>query len=657
MQLSKNFHVLGKFLFALCVLVATFGANHAAVAETEYLEPAQAFKFSAKMVDGKTVAVTYLIADGYYMYRERFKFAASGARLGAPVFPRGKIKFDETYQKEVETFRNSVTVTIPVDGNGSFQLSSTGQGCADQGLCYAPMESVLTLDARPAPKVSAQIAPAAGAALAAPVSAAAPAARRPLPASVALIAGPASASAPAAAVSAPATVIPPAIAVSPAATSVAAPVAALETAPAGGTSEAGAIEASLKSGRLLAILPLFLLLGLGLSLTPCVLPMVPILSFIIVGEGSQVGRPRAFLLSLTYALGMALVYTALGVAAGLAGEGLAATLQNPWVLGAFAILMALLSGSMFGLYELQVPSSLQSKLVNASEKQRSGKLFGVFAMGAISALIVGPCVAAPLAGALLYISQTRDVVIGGAALFSMAIGMSVPLLLVGLSAGSLLPRAGAWMEGVKRFFGVLMLAMALWLVSPVLPAVAQMFGWAALGLGYGMFLLRDVQTGWRGKAFGVLCVLIGVLQISGIAAGGRDPWAPLAHLGGGNAGRAPHVTFVRVKSNAELEQALRQASGKVVMFDFYADWCVSCKEMEKLTFSDARVQARLDEMVLLQADVTANNDDDKGLLKRFKLFGPPGIIFFDRAGQELPGARVIGYQNAEHFLTSLSRAQ
>jgi thiol:disulfide interchange protein DsbD len=352
---------------------------------------------------------------------------------------------------------------------------------------------------------------------------------------------------------------------------------------------------------------------------------------------------------------MALVYTVLGVAAGLVGEGLSAALQNPWVLGAFALLMAGLSLSMFGVYQLQVPAAIQQKLMKASDGQAAGKLVGVFLMGTISALIVGPCVAAPLAGALLYISQTRDVVIGGSALFAMAAGMSMPLILIGISAGTLLPRAGAWMEAVKFFFGVLMLGLALWIIAPVVPGWVPMVGWAALGLGYGFYLLWIKQWGKISKTIGVLFALLGLVQLVGVLTGGRDPIAPLAHLG--NAASAGKVEFKRVKSVAELDAAIARANGKTVMLDFYADWCVSCKEMEKLTFTDSRIRGTFADMVLLQADVTANDEDDKALLRRFKLFGPPGIIFFDREGREISGRRVIGYQDADKFLRSLSLAR
>ncbi|TFV99631.1 protein-disulfide reductase DsbD [Oxalobacteraceae bacterium OM1] len=595
----------------------------AARAEDDYLDPEKAFQFSARMIDAKTAEVSYVIADGYYMYRERFAFKADGAKLGTPAIPPGKVKFDETFQKDVETYRHKVVIRIPVEASGTFTLKSTGQGCADAGLCYPPQEA----QARLTP-------PAAAATTTSAVSSGSDGGQRASVTSGAAASVPASSS--------------------PDVTAAATPVAlgAAVQSEAAGDSEMGRIEASLKSGSLMAILPLFFLLGIGLSFTPCVLPMVPILSSIIVGDRAPTRR-RGFALSVAYSLGMALVYTALGVAAGLAGEGLSASLQNPWALGAFALLMAVLSLSMFNVYQLQVPAAIQTKLSQASDRQSAGRMAGVFGMGAISALIVGPCVAAPLAGALLYISQTHDVFIGGSALFAMAIGMSVPLLLVGVSAGALLPRAGAWMETVKNFFGVLMLGLAIWIVTPVLPGWLPMLGWALLGVGYGGYLLWGKRSGWQAKAIGLVFAALGLVQFVGLATGGRDALAPLAHL---RTGGPAHTEFRRVKSVAELDAAIAQAKGKTVMLDFYADWCVSCKEMEKLTFTDPRIQTQFADMVLVQADVTANNDDDKALLKRFRLFGPPGIIFFDKQGQEVTGGRVVGYQNADRFLQSLQRA-
>ena len=552
-------------------------------AADDYLEPEKAFRFSARMIDKATAEVRYEIAPGYYMYREQFVFKARGAQLGKPAIPPGKVKFDDTFARNVESYRDSVAIRIPVEASGPFTLEASAQGCADAGLCYSPMASSEQLD----------------------------------PADV--------------------------------------PAGGADATRAAPDSEMGRIQAALQSGKLLAILPLFLLLGLGLAFTPCVLPMMPILSSIIVGERATGSRSRGLALSASYSLGMAIVYTLLGVAAGLAGEGLAAALQNPWVLGAFALLMAALSLSMFGVYELQMPAAIQSKLVSASGKQRAGSHAGVFVMGALSALIVGPCVAAPLAGALVYISQTRDALTGAAALFAMAAGMSVPLLVMGASAGALLPRAGAWMEAIKRFFGILMLATALWIVSPVLAPKVQMLLWAALAIGYALSLVLPLATlrraKWKSATAATVFIGLGLVQLAGAATGGSDPFAPLAHLGAGPA----HATeFRRVKSVAELDAILAAAPGKTVMLDFYADWCVSCKEMEKFTFSDPRVQAEFGGMLLLQADVTANDEHDKAMLKRFGLFGPPGIIFFDPAGVEITNTRVIGYQDTDKFLRSLA---
>ncbi|ADJ61669.1 protein-disulfide reductase DsbD [Herbaspirillum seropedicae] len=575
---------------AVLALLGLLAAKAAQAAE-DYLPPEQAFQLSGRMVDAQTLELSYRIADGYYMYRDRFHFSAEGATLGEPQFPAGKRKYDENFQQEVETYHQSVTARVPVSGAvDKFVVAAVSQGCADKGLCYPPMTLKLTMSAQ---AIGQSVSPA-GAEGAVQGSA--------------------------------------------------------------GGSDIDGIAAVLKGGKLWSILSLFFVLGIGLSFTPCVLPMLPILSSIIVGQQPAAGggRGRSFLLSVNYSLGMALVYTGLGVVAGMLGEGLSAYLQNPWVLGAFALLMAGLALSMFDLYTLQVPASLQSKLSTASGGG-SGKWLGVFLMGAISALIVGPCVAAPLAGALLYISQTGNVMLGGSALFAMAMGMSVPLLLIGASAGTLLPRAGAWMDAVKRFFGVLMLGTALWMISPVIPAWLQVAGWAALGVGYGAFLLWTRPAGWIARAFGLVVVTLGLLQLVSAATGGRDPLAPLSHLRGQSA--AAHATdFVRIRSSAELDAALQQnAAGerRPVMLDFYADWCVSCKEMERFTFTDERVKARFGQMLLLQIDVTANNADDRAMLKRFNLFGPPGIMFFDADGRELASRRVIGYQDADRFISAL----
>jgi thiol:disulfide interchange protein DsbD len=562
----------------------------AAAAEDDFLDPQRAFEFSARVLDTRTIEARWKIADGYFMYREKISFAAdNGVALGAPELPRGKVKFDTNFHKDVETYRDELVVRIPVAAGGSaFTLTAASQGCADRGLCYPPQAQTASL-----------------------VLAAAP-------------------------------------------------------------TDEGRVEAALKSGSLATVMPLFLLLGLLLAFTPCVLPMVPILSSIIVGQNARdapMSKARGLSLAAAYSLGMAIVYTAMGVAAGLAGEGLAAALQTPAVLATFAALLVLLALSMFGFYELQLPASLQAKLAGISNHQRSGSYAGVFVMGAVSALIVGPCVAAPLAGALLYISQTRDVVVGGAALFSMAVGMSVPLLLVGVSAGSLLPRAGAWMEGVKKFFGALLIAVAIWMVSPVIPTWAHMLAWAALFVVGAAYLsafdpLPAGASGWRRlwKGVGALLAIAGTVQIVGVAVGGGDVLQPLQGIAA-RYGAATAVAngdakgrWVKVASVAELDAALAANRGRVAMLDFYADWCVSCIEMERFTFHEPRVAQRLDKLLLLQADVTKNTPADKELLKRFRLFGPPGIIFFDARGREVEGGRVIGFQNADAFLATIERA-
>jgi thiol:disulfide interchange protein DsbD len=646
LRLSDFASALVRLCTLLLAWTVLFTASAPANADEDFLPPEAAFKFSARMLDAQTVVVNYAIAEGYYMYRERFAFSAKGAQLGSAQIPPGKIKYDTTFEKNVETYHGGVEIRIPVQGSGPFTLTATGQGCADKGLCYPPQDASIRLvaggGAGDAPPTGLPI----GRAAQGPLSSA-PAAEGAGQFSLPGQAQSAATGAPVAATGAPTSV--PAQPAATAGTQAAAP---------GAPSELSGIAALLQGGRLLAIVPAFVLLGLGLAFTPCVLPMVPILSSIIVGDSGRHGgegrRARGFVLSLAYSMGMALVYTVLGVAAGLLGEGLSAALQNPWVLGAFALLIAAMSLSMFGVFQLQVPAALQTRLADASGRQASGKLAGVFVMGAISALIVGPCVAAPLAGALVYISQTRNVLVGGAALFAMAIGMSIPLLLVGLSAGSLLPRAGMWMESVKRFFGVLMLAMALWMVAPVLPGRAQMLLWTALLLGYGCYLLRG-RGHWAGMALGAACVVLGATQLVGVASGARDPLAPLSRFTGG--AQAQGLSFTRIKGVEQLDAALAATGGRTAMLDFYADWCVSCKEMEKLTFVDPAVKARLKDTVLLQVDVTANDAQDRAMLKRFGLFGPPGIILFDRQGKEIADSRVIGYQDSGKFLGSLGKLQ
>ena len=582
---------LSRWLLPLLLLIASW-AN-----AEEFLDPAVAFKASARALDGQSIEVRFEIAKGYYLYRDKFRFAAEPAtvKLGMPELAKGKEKHDDTFGK-VEVYYKEAVIRLPVERNSSgplaLTLKITSQGCADAGICYPPQQQKLAVE------------------LPAPGAAAAPA--------------------------------------SPAPTG----------------DESSRIAGVLKNSGFWTILAFFFVAGLGLSLTPCVFPMIPILSGIIVGHGHHVSRGRSFALSAAYVLGMAVTYALAGVAAGFTGTLLSSALQSPWVLGSFALVFVVLSFSMFGFYELQLPIALQSKLSEEAGHLQGGRGIGVFTMGALSALIVGPCVAAPLAGALLYIGQTHDAVLGGSALFVMGIGMGAPLLAVGLSAGTLLPRSGPWMEAVKKAFGVILLGTALWLVSPVIPVVVQMLGWALLLIIPAIYMhaldaLPAHAKGWHRfwKGIGIVMLITGAAMLVGALAGAKDPLQPLAAVRGGAtvATEAKALPFQRVKSLADLDARIK-AAGKPVMLDFYADWCVSCKELERYTFSDARVQTKLSGWTLLQADVTANSDDDKALLQRFKLYGPPGIIFFDAQGREIADQRIVGFLDAEAFLQSLSRA-
>ena len=600
-------------LIVLCAL-----ALHATLAAQTFLEPERAFKFVARVLDERSIDVEFTVAPGYYLYREQLRFEAAGATLGAPQLPPGKVKFDETFRKNVETYRGVLRVAVPVTQAASgFRLIVTSQGCADLGLCYPPMRSGadVSLAGFGGNGTLRVLAPSE---IGEPESGAAAAAGAP-------------------------------------GTAAAAPAAP----------DGARLDAALHSGSFWLVIGVFGVAGLLLSFTPCVLPMLPILSSIIVGQQGGNSRRRSLALAASYSLGMAVVYTAFGVLAGLAGEGLAASLQKPWVLALFAAALVGLALSMFGLYELRLPGAVSQRLTDASGRLRGGHAASVFAMGGVSALIVSPCVVAPLAGALVYLSQTRDVALGGAALFALAAGMSVPLLVLGASAGALLPKAGPWMESVKQFFGILLLGVAIYTVQTVLPPALGLVLWGALAVfaavlawgrgGRAEAAPRGLEA--RHALAGALVVL-GLFEWVGAASGAVDPLQPLARLVGGRGDPAgsESLRFQSVRSVAELDAVLASAD-RPVMLDFYADWCVSCKEMERYTFSDAAIRARLSRAVLLKADVTANNAQDRELLKRFQLFGPPGTIFFSpRGGAEIAAARVIGYQDSERFGQTLSAA-
>ncbi|MVW71291.1 protein-disulfide reductase DsbD [Bordetella sp. 15P40C-2] len=619
-----------------------------ALSEEDFLPPEQAFVFSAAMAAPDTVALTYRIAPGYYMYRERFEIAADppqAVTLGDPVYPPGKVKYDPTFEKDMETYTREVTVSVPLSGTQAVALEITSQGCADAGLCYPPQTHRVSLEPVPDGYV---------------VKDGASQTRSPgwLTASTDQAGRTAGQSD----------------------SQSGALQQRIQTIPGAERPESsnglGALLSAGDTGLADAISGLgwlktagvFFLLGLLLALTPCVLPMIPILSSIVVG-GSREARPtraRGLGLAAAYVLGMSVVYTALGVAAGLSGAGLAAWLQTPWLLALFAALLVVLAVATFGAFDLQMPGGIQSWLSARSSRIPGGRITGALAMGAISALIVGPCVAAPLAGALLYISQTGDVWLGAAALFALAWGMGVPLLLVGASSGALLPKAGPWMDGVRRLFGMLLLATAWWMLIPITPTWLQMVGWALLAMVAAVMLRAfDALPAGAGaprmfaKGIGILLALAAAAWLAGAVSGGRDVLQPLSHLPARTSApqsiAAAHpIAFTRVRNSAELDAVLAQST-RPVMLDFYADWCVSCKEMERFTFSNPEVASKLAQMTLLQADVTQNNADDRELLKRFRLFGPPGIVFFEPGGTIVADARVVGFQDAARFSSVLDK--
>jgi len=632
--------------------------------EPDFLEPEKAFVVTARMASPDNVELRFSIAKNYYMYRSRFSFAIEPSqanalvRLGEVSFPAGKIKHDPTFNQDMELYFDELLITVPLSpwpkGQTAepFTFKVTGQGCATAGLCYPPMDFLIKMSV--SPDLMSYIV-----------------------------------------------------------------LDHIQADHSDKLFEANwgkllfgsddlSLASLLASSGLVEIALLFFALGVLLALTPCVLPMVPILSVLLLGQtgakhDSRGTRGRGFMLAVAYVSGMSVVYTLLGIAAGLSGAGLAAWLQTPWVLTVFALLLAVLALAMFDVYQFQMHPSIQTRLTEHQSSLKGGRIVAAALMEALSALIVGPCVAAPLAGALLYISQTGDVVLGGAALFALAWGMGVPLLVMGASAGKLMPKTGAWMDGVKQFFGVLLLATAWWMVTPLLPSWVQIIGCAALAL-FAAVLLRTFDAlpitpashhrryfnKVVRKTVGILLTILSVLWLVGVASGGRSLLSPLAHLAtnqetnsnsrelqtGGSTRRSlladPETTkqaassqapkasltsqpsFQRIKSVQELDAFLAQAN-KPVMLDFYADWCVSCKEMEAFTFVDPNVSKRLGQMILLQADVTANDPQDRELLKRFKLFGPPGIMFFAAGGAQREDIRVIGFQDARRFSATLDR--
>ena len=614
------------------------------------LPPEQAFGFEAIAGDGNTLLLRFTPARGYYLYRDKttLKLDAAatkaGFALGAPRWPKGVAHRDEHFG-DVTVYFDQIDVPVPVSARttepATLRLTAGFQGCQTDGICYPPMTRVVDV-ALPARKVQAiSNGPSTQLPLAAGEQGAAPA--QPAASDTAV---------------APTPTAP----VPSAATSAGDRAPATNAANDEQAEDARLAAALSGKGRWFALLTFFAL-GLGLSFTPCVLPMIPILSGLIAGQGPNLGVRRALTLSFVYVLASALVFTAAGVVAGLVGANLQVAFQTPWVIVAFAALFVVLSLSSFGLYELQLPSSLRSKLGALSDRQRGGSLAGVAMMGALSALIVGPCVAPPLAAAVLYIGQTQDPAFGGAALFLLAMGMGVPLLVFGVAAGKGLPTSGPWMVAVQRAFGFVFLGLAVWMLSRIVSAPVTLALWGVLLLAAAATTATAVRNsrhdgarimGWTAA---LVLGLFGAAQLVGAMAGSRDPFKPLAGLVGDGAQVEAELPFRKIKSTADLDReiAAAQAAGKPLMLDFYADWCVACKEMEKYTFPDPAVHKALDGFVLLKADVTANDDVDQALMKRLGIIGPPATLWY-RDGAERRELRLFGFEEAENFVERAGRA-
>jgi len=577
-------------------------------AKAAALPPEQAFVYEAIALAPDQLLLRFTPQPGYYLYKDKFQFqleAAGDISITGSQLPAGEIKDDpefgrvEVYYKQLEV---PVQLSRPAGPSARLNIIADFQGCRDGDICYPPMQGKISVEL-PAAKTASM------------------------------------------------------------STTDVLQATNSDTRP---VAEQDRLAQLLLSHPWKAMLAFFGL-GLLLAFTPCVFPMIPILSGIIAGEGDKITTRRAFILSLVYVLAMALTYTVVGIIAGLFGKNIQAIFQNPWIISSFAGIFVLLSLSMFGFYELQLPASLQTKLSEISNRQQGGKLYGVAIMGLLSALIVGPCVAPPLAAALIVIGGSGDALLGGGALFAMSMGMGVPLIIIGTSAGKLLPRAGAWMDAVKAIFGIGLLGMAIWFLERILPGGVIVALWGILLLTSGIYLgalepLPQPSGGWRKlwKSLGVILLLLGSLEIIGAVAGGDDWARPLSRFGGSGGGQAEvnHLQFRQVKSIADVEAAVVQASaqGKTVMFDFYADWCVECKRMEKTTFMDAGVHTALADTLLIQADVTAYDATDEALIKHFGLIGPPAILFYDRAGMELKNYRMVGYMPADEFLQHIHAA-
>jgi len=585
-------------------LEALLGGGGLLSGEPELLDPELAFTPSVASPDPSTLVVSWAIAEGYYLYRDKLGVelpAGNGVRIASLQSEPGKPKEDELFGR-VEVYHLAARATARLQRDQpdatSLQVLVKYQGCAEIGVCYPPQQKLL-------PVQLAAIGEASGFAVAL--------------------------SSPGSAVSQPPAAVP-------------------------RLSEQDRLATVIASAGPLLMVATFFGFGLLLTFTPCVLPMVPILSGIIIGQGDKVRSGRAFALSLVFVLAMAASYTVAGVLAGLFGSNLQAAFQAPWLIAAFAAIFVALALSMFGFYELQLPAAWQSRLAELSNRQRAGTYAGAGVMGLLSALIVGPCVAPPLMGALIYIGQTGDAALGGLALFALSMGMGAPLLALGASAGTLLPKVGPWMQAVKGVFGVLLLAVAIYLLERIVPAALTLLLWGMLLVVSAAYLgaFQSVPSGWPRlwKGLGLVLFTYGALMLIGAAAGGKDTLQPLRGLVlAGPERELGRLRFIPVKTEQDLQREVASAAalGQPSMLDYYADWCVSCKELEKYTFSDPQVVAALAGVRLLQADVTGNDEHDQALLRRFGLIGPPAVLFFGADGEERAAFRMVGFLDAGDF--------
>ena len=571
--------------------------------DDDILEVDEAFQLSTEFESNRVIA-RWVIAEGHYLYQDKMDILSTmdGIKTAPLEMSPGEEKHDAIFNKLLYVYHDQAEVALPIiatDGVEEAVFKVKYQGCSEiSGICYPPQTREVKLRL---PEVIGTAQAEATAQSASNVTGAAV------------------------------------------------------------VSEQDRIADKLRQGNTWLIVLAFFGFGLLLALTPCVFPMIPILMGIIVGQGENQTMRSTFMLSLIYVLAMALTYTVVGVLVGLSGENIQAWFQDPWIISAFVAIFIALSFSMFGFYELQMPASIQSKLTQISNSQQGGTLTGVAVMGFLSALIVGPCVTAPLVGVLIFIAETGDAVLGGLALFALSMGMGAPLLAIGASAGKLLPKAGPWMDAVKAVFGVLLLALGIWMLERVAPPVLTMALWAALLIVSAVYMgaldkLPEGTSGWRKlwKGIGLLLLVYGIILMIGLASGGRNVFNPLKGIaisGGTTVEQSAHLPFEQIKGLDGFNAALAAATAqrKTVMLDFYADWCVSCKEMEAFTFSDPAVQQALADSVLLKADVTPNDAQDKALTKHFGIVGPPAIMFFDKDGNERRNFRLFGFVPADEF--------